>query len=90
MKKHLKKVRHSGITREEIIADAIFLFVSALLSFLVTFLFDIHQSFYDWPITIRFIFKTPYPYLLFTTIGTLTGFFVIKLFLFGIAEENSA
>lgn len=52
MIKHLKKVRKSIITREELIADAVFLLVPALLSFLVTFSFDIHHSFYEWPFSL--------------------------------------
>jgi len=88
MKKHLKKIRKSVITREELIADAVFLFISGFISFLVVFLFDIHHSFYEWPFNLKFIFRTPHPYILFTFIGTITGFFIIKLFLFGMKEEE--
>ena len=89
MRRHLKKVRKSRITREELIADAVFLSVPALLSFFLTLFFDIHQSFYEWPFSLKFIFRSPFPYLIFITIGTITGFFIIKLLLFGISEENS-
>ncbi|OYT34553.1 MAG: hypothetical protein B6U87_01895 [Candidatus Aenigmarchaeota archaeon ex4484_52] len=88
MEKHLIKIRKSIITKEELIADFIFLFISAFISFLVVFLFDIHHSFYDWPMTLKFIFKNQIPYFLFIPIGTIFGFFIIKLFLFGIREEN--
>lgn len=88
MKRHLKKIRKSIVTKEELVADAIFLFISAFISFLIVFLFDIHQSFYGWPFTLKFIFKTPYPYFLFILIGTILGFFMVKLFLFGFKEEE--
>ena len=88
MRKHFKKIRKSRITREELIADAVFLFISGFVSFLIVFLFDIHHSFYEWPIVLKFIFKTPYPYYLFVAAGTFIGFFLIKMLLFGIKEEE--
>lgn len=85
----MKKIRKSTkVTKEEIIADAIFLSISAIISFLIVFLFDIHHSFYEWPFSLKFIFKTYKPYLLFTFVGTIVGFFLIKLFLLGIQEEE--
>ena len=90
MRKHLKKVRKSVITKEELAADAIFLLIPAIVSFLIVFLFDIHHSFYEWPFTLKFIFSTPYPYMLFTPIGMIAGFFVIKLILFGVREEEKS
>ncbi|MFQ6010104.1 MAG: hypothetical protein ACE5J7_03235 [Candidatus Aenigmatarchaeota archaeon] len=84
----MKKIRKSHITREELVADAIFLFISAFVSFLFVFLFDIHHSFYEWPFTLKFIFKTYHPYVLFTFIGTIIGFFIIKLLLIGIKKEE--
>lgn len=88
MRRHLKKIRKSKITKEELVADAIFLAIPAVLTFLIVFLFDIHHSFYEWPIRITFIFHTPYPYMLFTPFGMLFGFFVIKILLFGFKEEE--
>jgi len=89
MRKHLKKLRKETIiTKEEIIADVIFLSVSAFVSFLIVFLFDIHRTFYEWPMTLKFIFKTPHPYFLFVPIGTIIGFFIIKLILLGFKEEE--
>lgn len=90
MRKHLKKIRKSIITKDELIADAIFILIAAFVSFMLVFLFDIHQSFYEWPITLKFIFKTTEPYLLFVLAGTIIIFFIIKLFLFGIKEESLA
>ena len=90
MKKHLKKVRKSVVTKEELIADAIFLAISAFVSFFIIFMFDIHHSFYEWPMQLKFIFTTPYPYLLFVPIGAIMGFFIIKVILFGVKEEEKA
>ena len=88
MIKHLKRIRRSAITKEELIADAIFMFIPAILSFLAIFLFDIHHSFYSWPFELKFIFNSAYPYLVFVLAGTIFGFFIIKLFLFGVKEEK--
>ena len=88
MRKHLKKIRKIPITKEELIGDTIFLLISAFVSFLIVFLFDIHHSFYTWPIKLKFIFKTPDPYLVFVPIGTIIGFIIIKLILFGFKEEE--
>lgn len=88
MKKHFRRIRKSKITKEEVIADSIFMLIPALISFLAIFLFDIHHSFYSWPFEMKFIFGTPYPYMIFVPIGTIAGFFLIKLFLFGVEEEK--
>jgi hypothetical protein len=88
MKKRLQKFRKTPITKREIIADLIFLGIPAFISLLIVFLFDIHHSFYEWPIKISFIFKTPGPYFLFGIIGTLLGFFMIKMLLLGVREEG--
>lgn len=89
MREHLRKIRKSSITKEELIADGVFLFISAVISFIMALLFDVHHSFYRWPILpLEFIFKTYEPYVLFTSVGTIFGFLVIKLLLFGIKEEK--
>jgi len=88
MRHHLKKIRKTVITKEELKADAIFLLLSAFTSLLIIFLFDIHPSFYEWPFQLKFLFKTPYPYLLFTPLGAILGFLLIKILLIGIKEEE--
>lgn len=87
MRKRLRMLRKSKITREELIADAIFFSISLLVSLLAVFLFDIHHSFYEWPFTMSFIFDTPYPYVFFVPLGGMVGFFLIKLLLIGIREK---
>jgi lysylphosphatidylglycerol synthetase-like protein (DUF2156 family) len=88
MGRRIKKIRKSFITKEEFIADVIFASVSMFASALIIFLFDIHHSFYSWPMKIDFIFKTPGPYFVFIPIGTIIGFFLIKIILFGFKEEE--
>lgn len=88
MGKRIKKIRKSSITEEEIVADSIFAFVPMFISALIVFLFDIHHSFYSWPMKLDFIFNTPYPYLIFIPVGTIVGFFIIKLIIFGMREEE--
>lgn len=91
MRKYLKKIRKSKITKEEIIADLIFLIIAFTISVVILFLFDIHWSFYDG--------NTLFPpsawvgigknnYIIGGLAGAIIGFFIIKLFLFGIKEEE--
>jgi H+/Cl- antiporter ClcA len=84
------KIKRGKISKEEIIADAIFVLISAFISLTVIFLFDIHHSFYEWPFQLSFIFNSIYPYIIFTLAGTILGFFMIKLFLLGEKEEQTA
>ena len=54
------KIRSNRISREELIADGIFLLISFISSFVVVFLFDVHRSFYEMPmLPLKYIFKTP-------------------------------
>ncbi len=87
MRKRLKKIRKTSVTKNEIIADLVFLAVSGIIAFLITFLFDIHHSFYSWPMRLKFIFETKYPYLIFISLGAVVGFIILKLILVGIKEE---
>lgn len=79
--------RHTKITKEELLADVIYFSLSAFISFLIVFLFDIHHSFYSWPIKLKFIFNSAHPYLFFVPIGSILGFFIIKVLIFGIKED---
>lgn len=88
MQKHIKKIRKKKISKGEIIADLIFLAIPAIITAIVVFLFDIHHSFYNWPMELKFIFKTAYPYLIFIPIGAIVGFFLLKLIAFGFKEET--
>ena len=85
----IKRVRKSRVSREEIIADVIFFLIPAILSFLAIFLFDIHQSFYQPPYyPFTFLLNDYWVYLGGTLLGGMVGFFLIKLLVFGVKEEE--
>ncbi|UCD07272.1 MAG: hypothetical protein JSW41_05630 [Candidatus Aenigmatarchaeota archaeon] len=85
----IKKVRKSVVSREEITADFVFFFIPAFLSFLAIFFFDIHQSFYQAPYyPFTFLLNDYWVYVGGVLLGGLIGFFLIKLFLFGVKEEE--
>lgn len=72
---------------EEIVDDVIYFGISAFLSFLAVFIFDVHRSFYNWPIfPLKFIFKSRVPYLIGTLAGGILGLILIKLFIFALQE----
>jgi len=86
---HLKKLREYKITKEEIISDLIFFLIPAFVSFCVIFIFDIHHSLYEFPIfPLKFVFQTKFAYLIGIPTGSLVGFFMIKLVIFGIHESE--
>jgi len=81
----VRRFRKAKITHEEIIDDLIFLFIAAFLCFSFIFIFDIHKSFYEENIfPLKFIFKNHTPYITGTLLGSIIGFFLIKLFLFAL------
>jgi len=90
VKRHLRKIRKNRVTKNEIIADLIFFIVPAIISLVAVFIFDIHHSFYPenelWPLDR--IFLTYDPYWMGALLGGVIGFFLIKLFLFGLKEEE--
>ena len=89
MVKGIRKVRKSGVGREEIIADAIFFLVPAVIVFLAIFFFDIHQSFYNVPYyPFKFLLNDAWIYVGGTLLGGMIGLFMIKLLLFGVKEEE--
>lgn len=89
MIKFFKKFRKQKITKEEIIADIIFLLIPALVSFCVIFIFDIHHSLYGFPIfPLKFVFQSKTAYMIGIPAGTLIGFFLIKLLILGIKEQR--
>ena len=84
-------MRRSRITREELIADAIFILIPAILTLIGLFLFDVHRSFYPGHEPFKeFIFQSWEPYLLGGLLGGILGFWLIKLFLFALHKEEEA
>jgi len=90
VKRHLRKIRKGRVTKNELIADIIFFAVPAIISLAAVFIFDIHHSFYPenelWPLDR--IFLTYDPYWMGALGGGVAGFFLIKLLLFGLKEEE--
>ena len=75
------------INKEEIIDDLIYFSISAFVSLLLVFLFDIHHSFYQPSLfPLKFIFKSKIPYLIGGVCGGILGLFLIKVFIFALEK----
>ncbi|MBI5046754.1 hypothetical protein HZC07_03410 [Candidatus Micrarchaeota archaeon] len=88
MLSHVKKLR---IGKNEIIADAIFLIVAMLLSFIALFIFDIHWSFYPGNTIFppnKYIFTDNNIFYYGTLAGGIVGFFILKLLAYGLVKEE--
>ena len=89
---HRQVSKHrSPVTRNEIVADAVFFIAGALLATLAAFVFDIHWSFYPGNTVFppnKHIFTGMEPYYFAILIGGVLGIFVAKLVLLGIREDN--
>jgi hypothetical protein len=88
----LRRVRKTRVTRNEIIADLIFFAVPAIIALISLYIFDIHWNFYPggslFPPT-KYIFTDNWIFVSGTLIGGLVGFFLIKLVVLGIHEEDA-
>ncbi len=79
------------IQRKEIVADLVFFAVAAAVSLAAIFVFDIHWSLYPGSqIFSKFVFEDKGIYLYGGLIGGIAGFFIIKLLMFGLIEEEKA
>jgi len=87
-----RKLRKTKIEKEEIIADFIFLLTSFIITILALYIFDIHWNFYPdgqlFPPQ-KHVFTDKSIYLWGGLMGAIVGFFIIKLFLFGLREEEN-
>lgn len=89
MRRKLRRLRKSDVTKHEIKADIVFFLVPAIISLIAVFIFDIHWSLYPGEVIFsRFIFNSPVPYIAGAFTGGVIGFFIIKLFLLGVHEEE--
>ena len=80
------------VTHEEILADFVFILVGFLLSVLALFIFDIHWNFYPGGTLFppeKYIFQEKSVYVWGGLLGSIIFFFIIKLLLVGIREEES-
>jgi hypothetical protein len=77
------------VTLEEIVDDIIYFSLSAFLSILATFIFDIHHSFYqDSLFPLKFVFKSKDVYLVSALAGGILGLVWIKFFLFALQKNT--
>lgn len=84
----LKKLR---ISKNEIVADIIFLIVAMCVSGIAIFIFDIHWSFYPGNTIFppnKYIFKSPLPYYFGIPVGGIVGFILIKLVVYAFIKEE--
>lgn len=88
-----EKIRSKKVNNEEIIADFIFLLVSFIAAIIALYIFDIHWNFYPggqiFP-PAKHIFTDKTIYLRGGLVGAIAGFFLIKIFLAGLKEEEIA
>jgi hypothetical protein len=88
----LRRVRKSQVQKDEIIADIVFLLVSFVVTEIALFIFDIHWNFYPggqlFP-PAKYVFENVDIYLWGGLLGSIVGFFMIKIFLFGLKEEEA-
>ena len=79
------------IQKEEVIADIVFFLVGLLVSLAALYIFDIHWNFYPngqlFP-PAKHVFVDRSIYLWGGLLGAIAGFFLIKMFLFGLQEEE--
>ncbi|MFH1784985.1 MAG: hypothetical protein ABH842_01020 [Candidatus Micrarchaeota archaeon] len=86
-------MKRQKISKEEIVADVIYIFISALISFIAILIFDIHWSFYPGETVFppsRNVFLTPEPYYYGIPIGAIIGFFILKLVSYAFMEDEIA
>jgi len=90
MRKKIIKFRGFEITKRELIADLIFYLIAAAISLLALYIFDIHWSFYPGETIFppsSYVGLSNQIYIIGTLIGSVVGFFIIKLFLIGVKEN---
>ena len=79
------------ITKNELVADTLFIAISGFVSFALVFIFDIHHSFYPGNSILapKFIFTNYTPYIIGILLGSLAGFFVLKILVYGFMLEET-
>jgi len=77
------------ISLEEIVDDIIYFSLSALITLIATFLFDIHHSFYQPSIfPLKFLLKSKIPYFIAIFGGGILGLIWIKIFIFALQQKT--
>lgn len=85
-------IRRPKISKHEIIADLIFIFVSMVIGFLIVLTFDTHWSFYPENLgkQLKFIFKSLDPYIIGVLFSGIVGLILFKLIFYAFSEEKEA
>jgi len=86
-------IKRPRISKDELIADALYLIVSLFVSALALYIFDIHQSFYPGQSVLppsKYVFTTLTPFLVGVPIGGIIGFFILKIISFAFMEDELA
>ncbi len=84
-------IKRPRISKEELIADIVFLFVAMLISGIAIFIFDIHWSFYPGNEIIppsKRVFTDLTPYYFGVPAGGIVGFVIIKLLAYAFLKEE--
>lgn len=86
-------IKRPRISKEEIIADILYLLVAMAISGLALYIFDIHWSFYPgnsiFPPN-KHIFQEPTVYYTGIPLGGIVGFFLLKILFFAFREDEIA
>ena len=91
MRKAIIQWRGFGVTKQELVADVIFILVALVLSLILMFIFDIHWSLYPENTLIppsKWVGIKTSTYLIGTLGGAIVGFILIKLLLMGVRKEE--
>lgn len=90
MRHAIIRYRKTKVTHRELIVDLIFIAVAFCISLAALFIFDIHWSLYPGETIFppsKFVGISQGTYIAGSLIGTIAGFFIIKLFLLGVKTE---
>ncbi len=85
-------IKRPLISKEEIIADVVYVLVGMIVSALALLIFDMHWNFYgdlNFPFEKR-VFTSMTPYYIGVPLGGIVGFFILKLLFFAFMEEEIA
>lgn len=86
-------IKRPKISKEELIADLVYILIGAFVALIAIYIFDIHWSFYPGETIFppsKHIFQTQDPYYFGIPIGAIVGFFILKLLSFAFMEEEIA
>ena len=84
-------IKLKRISKDELIADMVFLLVAMTISGIVIFIFDIHWSFYPgnqiFPPS-KYIFTDATPYYVGIPAGGIVGFIIFKVLAYAFLKEE--